>query len=448
MGAEGAQRGSGPRIAILGGGPAGAFCALWLGALSRQSNLPLRTAIFDYRDFQKPGPSGCNMCAGVIPDSLVRSLAELGVALPERIIQRRIEGYHFHARGGSVDLPTPPGTSIYATFRGPGPRGVYPSAREGFDWWLLSEAEAAGATIIRELVVDVRGPAGEGGPFLITCRKGPTYEADIVVGAFGVNSNLLAVFEKLGFGYQAPRTIRARQAEIPLPAGFIEEVLRNRVVILAMGWPGLRFAAVTPKRQHVTVTLIGDNPSAEMMDQVLRSPELRRHFPPGWEPPGIYCACAPRMPVAGARDPIADRLVVIGDANVGRYLKNGIESSFHTARWAAEALLTGTSARALRRHYLRKCDRVYRADNRYGRVLFRLHDLVSRSALISGSHLSVVSAEQISQARGRTVSELLWGVLTGNSSYRSLLLRALDPRLQARLALAVMRRWARRSARV
>jgi hypothetical protein len=45
------------------------------------------------------------------------------------------------------------------------------------------------------------------------------------------------------------------------------------------------------------------------------------------------------MPVSGARNPVADRLVVIGDANTGRYLKNGVESSFYTAMWAAKAML-------------------------------------------------------------------------------------------------------------
>jgi len=430
---------AGLRIAILGGGPAGAFCAIWLCALARESGLHLQTNIFDYRDFQKPGPAGCNMCAGVIPDSLVRNLARLDVKLSEHVIQRRIQGYHVHARGGSVDLPTPQGTTVYATFRGPGPRGMYPAANQGFDWWLLSEAVAAGATSISEFVVNVRRPASDSDPFVITCRDGSTYEADVAIGAFGVNSNLLPVFEKMGFGYRAPQTVRARQGEIPLDSEFIERVLRNRVVILAMGRRGLRFAAITPKRQHVTVTLIGDNPSPEMMDELLRSPELRRHFPPGWEPPAVYCTCAPKMPVSGARSPIADRLVVIGDANIGRYLKNGIESSFYTAMWAAKALSADTSAQSLRRRYLKECDRTYQADNRYGRALFWVHDVASRSTRITGSHLSVAAKEQRNPSGVRRMSDLLWGILTGNTPYRSTLLHALDPRLQARLGVSLIR---------
>jgi len=427
------------RIAIVGGGPAGAFCAIWLGKLASQSHLPSEVTVFDYRDFRKPGPAGCNMCAGVIPDSLVRNLALLDVHLPEHVIQRRIQGYHLHARGGTVDIPTPPDTTVYATFRGPGPLGVYPAANQGFDWWLLSEAAKAGAVHLSKLVVDVRRPDADRDPFLITCRDGSTHEADVLVGAFGVNSNLIPVFEKMGFGYRAPRTVRARQAEMPLDPDFIGRVLRSRVVILAMGRPGLRFAAITPKRQHVTVTLVGDDPSPEMMSEVLNSAELRRHFPRGWEPPERYCSCAPKMPVSEARNPIANRLVVIGDANTGRYLKNGIESSFYTAMWAAEAIVTGTTAEHLRRYYLAQCNAAYRTDNRFGRVLFRFHDLFSRSALITRAHLSLAAEEQRTQAGRRPMSNVLWGLFTGNAPYRAIVRQALGVRLQARLGMALAR---------
>jgi flavin-dependent dehydrogenase len=369
----------------------------------------------------------------------VRSLALLDVHLPEHVIQRRIQGYHLHARGGAVDIPTPRDTTVYATFRGPGPLGVYPEANQGFDWWLLSEAAKAGATHLSKLVVDVRRPEGGGDPFLITCRDGSTHEADVLVGAFGVNSNLVPVFEKLGFGYRAPRTVRARQGEIPLDPEFIGGVLRNRVVILAMGRRGLRFVAVTPKRQHVTVTLIGDDPSPEMMKEVLNSAELRSHFPPGWEPPERYCTCAPKMPVSGARNPVADRLVVIGDANIGRYLKNGIESSFYTAMWAAKAIVTGTAAEHLGRRYLAQCNAAYRTDNLFGRALFRVHDLVSRSALITRAHLALAAQEQRSRAGQGTMSNVLWGLFTGNAPYRAILRQALGLRLQARLAMALAR---------
>ncbi len=426
------------RVGILGGGPAGAFCAIWLCRLARVAGRELEVLVFDHKSFEQPGPAGCNMCAGIIPDSLIRNMRALGMDVPEHVIQRRIEGYLLQTRAGALDIPTPPGTSMYATFRGPGPLGMYPAAREGFDWFLMGEAERQGAQHIGKLVTDVRLPGGEGEPFGILCRDGSSYEADLVVGAFGVNSNLVNVFERLAVGYRAPHTTRARQAEIPLERAFIQERMRNRVLIFAMGWPRIRFAAVTPKRQHVTVTLIGDNPGREQMEQVLAAPEVRAHFPPDWRPPDEYCSCAPRLPVSPARGPAYDWLVVIGDAKVSRYLKNGIESSFYTAMWAAEALLAEEPTRAhLSRTYLRVCRRTYPRDNTYGRFLLGLQDLGSRSPTMSRALLEAARAEQQWRGRSKPLTAALWGMFTGSIPYRRILGRGLQARAQLRLAKAL-----------
>jgi flavin-dependent dehydrogenase len=400
----------------------------------------MEVVVFDNKNFEKPGPAGCNMCAGIIPDSLVRNLRALGIDLPHHVIQRRIEGYRLETKGGWVDLPTPQGTSLYATFRGPGPLGMYPAAQEGFDWFLLSEAQRSGAAHMNKLVTDLIMPAEKGGRYRVLCRDGFSMEADLIVGAFGVNSNLGGVFERLDFGYRLPRTMRARQAEIPLDPDFIQREIRNRVLIFAMGWPGIRFAAITPKRQHVTVTLIGDDLGPERMHEVLDSPAVRKHLPSDWTMPSRCCSCVPRLPVSAAHNPIYDRLVVIGDAHISRYLKNGIESSFHTAKWAARALVTGTAdCRQLRREYLRPCRRTYLADNAHGRVLLKLHDFISLSPTISQAHIEVAREEQRRPGRKRQLTEILWGTFTGNIPYRGILRKALSPRLQARLMQTLLK---------
>ncbi|NIM05233.1 MAG: hypothetical protein GTN65_06370 [Armatimonadetes bacterium] len=426
-------------MAVLGGGPAGAFCAIWLCRFAREAGRDVEVVVFDHKSFAKPGPAGCNMCAGIIPDSLVRNMNALGIDVPGHVIQRRIEGYHLETKGGSVDIPTPEGTSLYATFRGPGPLGMYPVAQEGFDWFLLGEAQRSGASHVSKLVKDLSMSEEKDAKFRVVCRDGFTMEADLVVGAFGVNSNLGGVFERLGFGYRLPRTIRARQAEIPLEADYIQRVIRNRVLIFAMGWPGIRFAAITPKRQHVTVTLIGDNLGPEHMQEVLDSPSVRKHMPPGWTMPDRYCSCTPRLPVSAAQNPIHDGLVVIGDAHISRYLKNGIESGFYTAKWAAKALIDGPADRCqLREDYVRICRRTYAVDNAYGRALLKLQDLISPSTAISRAHMDVARAEQRSPNARKPLIEILWGTFTGNISYRSIVRKTISLRLQVRLMWALL----------
>ena len=424
------------RVAILGGGPAGSFCAIWLNEFAQRAGRRFDITLFDHKSFEKPGPAGCNMCAGIIPDSLVRNMRRFGIELPSHVIQRRIEGYCLETLGGAVDIPKPPGVELYSTFRGPGPRGMYPSAQEGFDYFLLREAEKRGLNYINTLVTDVALPPSPAEPHVITCRDGSRYEADIVIGAFGVNSNLVRVFERLGFGYRAPQVVRAFQAEVQVDPDFITRGMGDRVFIFALGWRHLEFAAITPKRQHVTVTLIGTDPRRLDLEEFLDSPYVRRRMPAGWAMPCQFCCCSPRLPVTAAANAVHDRIVIIGDAHVARYLKNGIESSFYTARWAAQAIVAGDlSAAGLRRGYVSRCG-YYVRDNRYGRALFRLHDAISSSATISRTHIEVARAEQASPRRTKRLSTVLWGMFTGNMPYRQIALRLVDPRLQWRLICA------------
>ena len=426
-------------MAILGGGPAGSFCAIWLSALSAQHDRRFEITLFDHKSFEQPGPAGCNMCAGIIPDSLVRNMRRFGIELPEHIIQRRIAGYCLETRGGSVDIPTPPGVELYSTFRGPGPLGMYPSAREGFDYFLLHEAGKRGVAYLNTLVTDVVLSGSPHEPCYIICRDGSVREADIVVGAFGVNSNLVRVFERLGFGYRAPQVARAFQAEIPVDPDFIKRGMRDRVFIFALGSPRLEFAAITPKREHVTVTLIGADPRRPDLDEFFDSPYVRRRMPPGWETPCRFCSCSPRLPLTAARNPVHDRILVIGDAHVARHLKNGIESSFYTACWAARAIVAGDlSAAALAGSYVSR-GRYYERDNRYGRALFKIHGLISASPAISRIHLQAAQQEQASPQGPRRLSAVLWGMFTGNISYRHIAHRLLDPRLHWGIVRALAR---------
>ena len=427
-----------PRVAILGGGPAGSFCAIWLSALAARRGRRFDITLFDHKSFEKPGPAGCNMCAGIIPDSLVRNMRRLGMELPRHVIQRRIAGYRLETKGGFVDIPTRPGVELYSTFRGPGPLGMYPSAQEGFDYFLLHEAEKRGVRYVNALVTDVTLPPSPSEPCIITCRDGGPHEADILVGAFGVNSNLSRVFERLGFGYRAPEVARAFQAEIPVDPDFIAREMRDRVFIFT-GVPHLEFAAMTPKREHVTVTLIGADPKRWDLEGFLASAEVRRRMPAGWEAPCRFCSCAPRLPLTAAHHAVHDRIVIIGDAHVARYLKNGIESSFYTGYWAARAIAAGhLSAESLTREYVSRCQ-YYVRDNRYGRALFRLHDAISASPTIARAHIEVARREQASPQRPKRLSTILWGMFTGNIPYRGIAVRLLDPRVHWDIAQALAR---------
>lgn len=95
------------RVAVIGAGPAGTFFSYFLFAMAERVGLEVQLDIFESRDFTSPGPSGCNMCGGIVSESLVQNLATEGISLPSTVIQRGIDSYVLHMDVGSVKIEPP-----------------------------------------------------------------------------------------------------------------------------------------------------------------------------------------------------------------------------------------------------------------------------------------------------------------------------------------------------
>ncbi len=423
------------RVAVIGGGPSGAFCALQLLRLAAARGREVEVVILDRKHFDLAGPRGCNMCAGVVSDGLCRRLDELGIAIPPETVQRAISAYSFEVRGASVRIPKPQGARIYTVFRSGGPYGESTGGL-GFDDLLLHAATDHGARHVHRIVRGVRLPSRSRDPVVLTDSEGDEHAADAVVGAFGVNSRTSETFAALGFGYAPPPTITAAQCELPTATDEGADGFGGEVKVLSLGLPGMRFAALVPKRRHVTVSLIGLDVSHETLEGFIRRPEVRKWFPDGWEPPAEHCRCRPRLPLGAARNPVHDRLLVVGDACAARYLKNGLDSAFVTATLAAEAILAGALDRAsLVRAYQEPCRRVFGADTACARLLFAALNTVARAPRISAAHVRLAARELERGACGPLCS-ILWGLLTGDEPYGALLRRAAGPAVLPRLAWA------------
>src|SRR5512140_364752 len=113
----------GSRIGVIGGGPAGSLFSYFVLLLAERSDLHITVDIYEPRDFWTPGPAGCNMCGGIVSESLVQALAVEGINLPDSVVQRGIQAYVMHAEGGVCRLDTPAQEKrIAAVHRGGGPR--------------------------------------------------------------------------------------------------------------------------------------------------------------------------------------------------------------------------------------------------------------------------------------------------------------------------------------
>ncbi|MHB9026155.1 MAG: NAD(P)/FAD-dependent oxidoreductase [Armatimonadota bacterium] len=418
------------RVAIIGAGPAGTVCALALLRGAQQRGQQHDVLIIDGKSFTRIGPQGCNMCAGVISTSLLDYLGQPADGTIASVIQQYIGGHYFESQVGGVHIPKESESTLVTVFRSAGPRGDQPDEKQSFDYLLLNAARALGARHIAAHVADVAMPTTQDDPFKLATADGQLFDADVLIGAFGVNSVLAARFERLGFGYRRPRTYHVSQAELPLDPEYIASTFGREIKIFSLGLPGIRFGALTPKRRHVTVTVIGRQVVRADLERFLRHPSVLAHFPPGWQIPERYCHCYPQLPVSAARNVVSDRVMIVGDANISRYLKGGIESAFFTGTLAAEMVLAGTlTRRELQRGYVRPCHARYYYDNMWGKLLFWCNDIISRVTPVTSLGLTLLRRELEAPAGcGRVQAQLLWHIFTGDAPYRHIALEAISPR--------------------
>lgn len=211
----------GAEIGVIGGGPAGSFFSIFALKMAKIMDRELNITIFEPKDFKKDGPGGCNRCGGIISELLVQTLAVEGINFPDSVVRKGIHSYKLHTNHGDVNIATPELEKTIATiYRGGGPKGMAESGKESFDNFLLSQAIKEGAV---HKPVRIDGIEFKKGKPVLFSKKTEIMEADLVVGAFGVNSTTPKIFENLGFGYKEPPVITAAIAEIKMDEDIVAE---------------------------------------------------------------------------------------------------------------------------------------------------------------------------------------------------------------------------------
>ena len=422
---------NGNKVAVVGGGPAGCFTAYFLKTMSEMIGLEIEVDIFEPHDYTQTGPVGCNHCGGIISETLVQLLAADGINLSDFIVQRGIDSYVLHMDAGTVHIETPLHEKrIAAVHRGAGPRGVTRSKWGSFDGFLLNMAVDQGAKVIPDRVENICW-TNDGRP-QVKSRMGLPQIYDFVVGAIGINTNALKIFEGLDFGYKTPEVTKTFICELPLGETLIHEYLGNSMHVFLLDMPRLEFAALIPKGEFVTVCLLGEDIDKEMVEQFLGSFEVQACLPPEWLVPAKLCHCAPRINVQGALRPYADRIALVGDCGATRLYKDGIGAAYRTAKAVAStAILKGISQEDFDRHYLPTYKGIM-TDNRIGKLVFLVTHLIQKAKIGRKAILRMVSEEQKKGTKPR-MSTVLWDTFTGSTTYREILINSLHPAFIANL---------------
>jgi flavin-dependent dehydrogenase len=415
----------GSQVAIIGGGPAGSFFSFYLLDMAERIGLDIEVDVYEPRDFFSPGPGGCNMCGGIISESLVQTLASDGINLPPTVIQRGLDSYILHTDVGSVRIETPlQEKRIGAVHRGSGPRDIKEIKWISFDGHLQSLTVEKGARINQERVTEIKWIDGR--PQVKT-RSGSSKTYDLVVAAIGVNTSARKLFQDLDFDYHSPKTTKTFIREYFMGSERIEKTLGDSMHVFLLNIPRLEFAAIIPKGDYVTACMLGEDIDDILVHSFLNSPVVKACMPSDWQVDIRSCQCSPRINIQGASRPYGDRIVFIGDCGVTRLYKDGIGAAYRTAKAAAStAIFQGISAQDFERSFWPACKTI-NTDNTIGKVSFIFTEQIQKRRFARRALVQMTRSEQEKPSQNRHMSTVMWDMFTGSAPYREIFMRTLKP---------------------
>ena len=419
-------------VGVIGGGPAGSFFSYFLLEMAETVGLKLTVDIYEPRDFAQPGPGGCNMCGGIVSESLVQALASEGVHLGHSVVQRSIDSYCLHMDVGDARILTPlREKTIASVYRGGGPHGMAQATFVGLDAQLLKLAQEKGAHWVRGRV---DGFDSDDGRPRIGIHSGGQATYDLIVVAVGVNSTGLRLFEATGLGYKLPRSTKSYICEFCLGRDMVRREFGYSMHVFLLDIPRLEFAALIPKGDYITLCMLGKDIDKKLVNAFLDEPVVKQALPPNWTMPADFCHCAPKICVASAKQPFGDRIVFVGDCGTTRLYKDGIGAAYRTSKAAARtAIFHGVSAEDFRRHYWPVCKAI-RSDNAVGRFVFAVTRQIQHRRIFRRGLWRLVSKEQKNSGTPSRMSGVLWDTFTGSAPYKSVLMRSIHPAFLGRFA--------------
>ncbi|TVU22566.1 hypothetical protein EJB05_32276, partial [Eragrostis curvula] len=414
------------RVAVVGGGPAGASAAEALASAGAQAFLVERS------------PAGAKPCGGAIPLCMLDEFA-----IPPELIDRRVTRMHVLSPSNLVadfSRTLPPGAHVPMV------------RREVLDSFLRRRAADAGATLVPGLVTSLSVPTGPADPYLIhyisSEEKGrrEVLEVDAVVGADGANSR---VAREVGAGEYATAIAFQERIELPDDAMAYYDELAEMYVGGDLT-PDF-YAWVFPKRDHVAVGTftVGAKRDIKRLQAGIRA----RAAPKIAEAASVRVEAHP-IPDHPRPRRVVGRVALVGDAAgyVARCTGEGIYFAAKSGRLCGRAMAeewarTGAVTEAgLRKNYLRRWDdeftlmfrfldllqRVFYGGNAGREALVEMcaDEYVQRRTFESYLYKQMVAGEPLGDLRllGRTVASMVRCGILGREVER---LRRLDLQLLA-----------------
>jgi flavin-dependent dehydrogenase len=434
------------KFVVVGGGPAGSFFAISLLNEARRLDQEIDVVIVEKRAITKIDGNywwskGCNFGAGGISPTLSSMMEEVGIHIPPAIIRGNINRIWIHGMWKNIPIKVPNQMRMFSVYRGSLPSDSK-NRQLGLDAFLLGQAVENGARIFHGEAQEIVYTNSHSPLVKINVESGDVVSmpASFVAVAVGVNSRtgkdyrenpLVLSLKKMNPTFVPARLRRTLIFELKVPPEVLEKNLKNEVYFIEYGAKNLplEHIALVPKRDFLTVTVIGKYIDRDVLPRDMRKiiadivklPQLERILP-DISKYLVACACSPYMTVGTAKNPVSERVAVIGDAVGSRLYKDGLYSAYLSASQLAHTVMhNGSDKQTLKREY-GKVVRWLSMDNRYGKQVFRLIRFAFSTPFFSRILYQTFATELKTRDKNkRPMGQILWKIASGHANYREIL---------------------------
>jgi len=396
----------GGRVVIIGGGPGGTSTALRLHCLAAQMGYRLEITLVENKQFS--GEYHYNQCAGVLAYPLPNILKDhLGVDFPFELNRGSIRGYVLHTDQERILLAGESEDSIALR-------------RVQFDAYMLEQAQRREIRLVRARAIDLEFHPD----LVIVYTENCSLEADVVVGAFGLDEGTGALFGRQT-GYRPPQALSSVVTKYhPGPDGMA--AFGPHIHAFLPHHPHIEFAGITPKGNHLTINIAGRRVDVNLMSEFLSSPHIKAVLPnlenAKRHNPLDLVFYKGRFPSSIAHRYYGDRYVLVGDAAglVRSFKGKGVNTAIITGIRAAETIMTAGISRRVFHEVYRIQNQDITGDLPFGRYMRLLTIILARYQLIDPV---IRAARYNEELRGA-----LYDAVSAHGPYKGIVARAFRPR--------------------
>jgi flavin-dependent dehydrogenase len=389
---------------VIGGGPGGV--ATGIALIKKARSLGRRISVTVVEGKQFVGEQHHNQCSGVLSPPIVNLMErDLGISFPYHLGRSLITGYVLHAAHQKIvlDGETTPSVAV---------------RRVQFDAYMLETALEYGVQVVHARATGLEFHPDR----VLIYTEGVPLEAEVVVGAFGLDEGTAALFQR-AVGYRHPPALNSIVTKYhPGEEGM--QAFGDRIHAFLPANRRIEFGAITPKGNHLTINIAGATVDSDLMASFLNMPEVCVELPcmestlsPNSEGLQFFKGHFPR---GLARNFVGDRYVMVGDAAglVRAFKGKGVTSAIQTGMRAAEVILKeGISGWAFQ-DYL-QANRDILDDLPYGRGM--------RLLTITASHFGMMDSVLLAAEKNPRLRQALFDAVSAHRAYREVVRDGITP---------------------